>query len=107
MPLLKPRPGVNDGGYAVEDYRAVDPRVGTMDDLETLAGAIHANDMNMCIDLVLNHTAKEHEWARKAFAGDSTYLDYYYATMTAPSPTLLRRLCPKFSPISAGQFYFL
>ena len=33
MPLLKPREGANDGGYAVADYRAVDPRVGTMDDL--------------------------------------------------------------------------
>ena len=37
MPLLQPREGDNDGGYAVVDYRAVDPRLGTMDDLEALA----------------------------------------------------------------------
>ena len=39
MPLLQPRPGENDGGYAVLDYRAVDPRLGTMDDLADVARA--------------------------------------------------------------------
>jgi amylosucrase len=56
MPLLRPREGENDGGYAVADYRAVDPRLGTMDDLERLAQALHERDMSLCIDLVLNHT---------------------------------------------------
>ena len=69
MPLLKPRDGENDGGYAVENYDAVDPRVGTMADLEGLAADLHERGIALCIDLVLDHTAREHEWARKALAG--------------------------------------
>ena len=64
MPLLRPRDGENDGGYAVADYGAVDPRIGTMADLQALAGDLHERGMVLCIDLVLNHTAAEHEWAR-------------------------------------------
>ena len=40
MPLLKPRPGANDGGYAVADYRQVNPAYGTMEDLRELANSI-------------------------------------------------------------------
>ena len=77
MPLLQPRDGDNDGGYAVADYGAVDPRVGTMADLEVLAAELHDRGMALCIDLVLNHTAREHEWARKAQAGDPAYREMY------------------------------
>ena len=79
MPLLKPRPGENDGGYAVMDYRAVDPRVGTMDDLEAAARALRERGMSLCVDLVLNHTAREHAWARAWLAGDPEYADFYFA----------------------------
>ena len=78
MPLLKPRDGANDGGYAVADYRAVDPRLGTMDDLEALAGELRARDMSLCVDLVLNHTAREHPWARGWLQGDPEFADFYY-----------------------------
>lgn len=77
MPCLKPRPGDSDGGYSVMDYRAVDPRLGTIDDLADTAAALRARGISLCIDLVLNHTAKEHAWARKAFAGDPAYQAYY------------------------------
>ena len=79
MPLLKPREGANDGGYAVADYRAVDPRVGTMDDLAKLATELRGRDMSLCVDLVLNHTAREHPWARGWLAGDPEYADFYHA----------------------------
>ena len=79
MPLLKPRPGENDGGYAVMDYRAVDPRVGTMDDLEAAARALRERGMSLCVDLVLNHTAREHPWAKAWLAGDPEYADFYFA----------------------------
>ena len=79
MPLLKPRPGENDGGYAVMDYRAVDPRVGTMDDLEAAARALRERGMSLCVDLVLNHTAREHAWAKAWLAGDPAYADFYLA----------------------------
>jgi amylosucrase len=79
MPLLKPRDGENDGGYAVQDYQAVDPRVGTMDDLEHVATALRDRGMSLCIDLVVNHTSKEHEWAQGWLAGDPQYADFYTA----------------------------
>ncbi len=77
MPLLKPRAGANDGGYAVMDYRQVRDDLGTMDDLSHLAKALRENNISLCIDLVCNHTAKEHAWARKAMAGDKDYQNYY------------------------------
>ena len=70
MPLLLPRPGDSDGGYAVMDYRATDPALGTMDDLEAACAALRAAGISPCIDMVLNHTAAEHGWARAAAAGD-------------------------------------
>ena len=49
------------------DYAAVDPRLGTMADLQALAGDLHGRGMALCVDLVVNHTAAEHEWARRAW----------------------------------------
>ena len=77
MPCLKPRPGDSDGGYSVMDYRAINPAYGTMADFEEVATALRARGISLCIDLVLNHTAKEHGWANKARKGDATYQDYY------------------------------
>ncbi len=77
MPCLKPRPGDSDGGYSVMDYRAINPAYGTMDDFETAARSFRENGISLCIDLVLNHTAKEHAWAKKAAKGDAKYQDYY------------------------------
>lgn len=63
MPCLDPRPGQSDGGYAVKDYRAINPALGTMEDFEEAARQFRAAGMSVCTDLVLNHTAKEHGWA--------------------------------------------
>ena len=70
MPLLKPRPGQNDGGYAVMDYRAVRPELGTIDDLRELATVLRSRGISLTLDLVLNHVAAEHQWAVNARAGD-------------------------------------
>ena len=78
MPLLQPREGENDGGYAVSDYRQVDGRLGTMEQLAQLSAELRQNNISLCIDLVCNHTATEHEWARKARAGDPIYQAYYW-----------------------------
>ena len=78
MPCLKPRPGDSDGGYSVMDYTEVNPALGTMADLEAATQACHERGISVCIDLVLNHTAKEHEWAQKARAGEGRYRDYYF-----------------------------
>jgi amylosucrase len=77
MPCLKPRPGDSDGGYSVMDYRQINPAYGTMADFEAVTTALRDRGISVCIDLVLNHTAKEHAWARKAAKGNKTYQDYY------------------------------
>jgi amylosucrase len=77
MPCLKPRPGDSDGGYSVMDYRAINPAYGTMADFERVAKALRARGISLCVDLVLNHTAKEHAWAKAAAAGDPVHQDYY------------------------------
>lgn len=77
MPLLAAREGENDGGYAVADWDAVEPRLGTMADLERLAGRLRAAGISLCVDLVANHTADTHPWARAALAGDPRHLAYY------------------------------
>lgn len=78
MPCLKPRKGPNDGGYSVQDYRRLNPDLGSMADLERLARKMRGRGMSLCIDLVLNHTAREHDWAQRAIAGEKAYQDYYY-----------------------------
>ncbi len=77
MPCLRPRPGDSDGGYSVMDYRAINPAYGTMREFEAVARAFRARGISLCIDLVLNHTAKEHAWAKAAALGDPAYADYY------------------------------
>ncbi|MSY38401.1 MAG: alpha-amylase, partial [Actinobacteria bacterium] len=77
MPLLRPRTGENDGGYAVADYKSVRPDLGTIDDLESLATSLHANGIALTLDLVLNHVAEQHEWAVKARNGEEKYRNYF------------------------------
>jgi len=107
MPLLKPRPGPNDGGYAVMNYREVDPRLGTMADLEELAKNLRRQGISLCIDVVCNHTAKDHRWAQRALAGDATYQDYYlmFADRTLPDryEQTLPEIFPDFAP---GNFTY-
>src|SRR3954454_25210185 len=105
MPLLRPRPGENDGGYAVMDYRAVDPRLGTMADLEKVATALHERDMSLCIDLVLNHTAREHAWAQRWLDGDPEYAGFYTAFPDREMPDAYDATIPEVFPDRApGSF---
>ena len=77
MPCLKPRPGDSDGGYAVMDYGQIDPRLGTMADFKRVAKKMRKAGISPCIDMVLNHTAKEHDWAVRARKGDAFYQGFY------------------------------
>jgi amylosucrase len=105
MPLLKPREGESDGGYAVEDYDAVDPRLGTMADLEALSAALHERGTALCVDLVLNHTAREHLWAQKALAGDPAYRDFYLLFPDRTLPDAYERTLPDVFPgMAPGSF---
>ena len=66
-----------DNGYDVADYRAVDPRFGTMADLETLIREADKRGIGLMLDMVFNHTSTEHAWFRRALAGEKKYQDYY------------------------------
>jgi amylosucrase len=105
MPLLRPRPGENDGGYAVMDYRAIDPRLGTMDDLEAVAQVLRNRGISLCVDVVLNHTAMEHEWARRWIADDPDYADFYTAFPDRTMPDAYERTIAQVFPDRApGSF---
>jgi len=70
MPILRSRNGERDGGYAVVDYRDIDERFGTMSDFTFLVDTLRRNGIDLCIDYVINHVAKEHAWAQAALQGD-------------------------------------
>ena len=78
MPLFKAPEGDSDGGYAVSDYRQVDPKLGTMDDLCRLAADLRHEGISLVLDFVFNHTSDEHRWAQGALAGDPDYEEYYF-----------------------------
>lgn len=105
MPCLKPRPGDSDGGYSVMDYREINPAFGTMADFEAVSAALRARGMSLCVDLVLNHTAKEHAWAKKAAKGDPKYQDYYLMFDTPDLPNLYEQTLVEVFPDNApGNF---
>ena len=105
MPLLRTRPGENDGGYAVADYREVEPRLGTMEDLERLAAAMRARGMSLCVDVVLNHTAREHEWARRAMAGSAEHRARYHVFPDRALPDAYESALPEVFPdFAPGNF---
>ena len=108
MPLLAPREGDSDGGYAVRDYRAVDPRLGSMDDLERLCGLARRRGISICVDLVLNHCAAEHEWALAARGGDPEYEAMFWVFRDRELPDAYERTLPEVFPdFAPGNFTFL
>ena len=78
MPFLDTPEGRSDGGYAVSDFRKVQEKLGTMEDLEHLTAACHEKDINVCMDFVMNHTSEDHEWAKRARQGDGEYMGRYF-----------------------------
>lgn len=107
MPLLNPRPGNSDGGYAVMDYKSVRPDLGTMEDLAELADDLHKSGISLTLDLVLNHVAKEHEWAVRARAGEAKYEEYFYAYPDRKIPDEYEETLPEIFPTFApGNFTF-
>ena len=60
MPFLDTTEGKSDGGYAVSDFRKVQEKLGTMDDLEALTKACHKKGISVFMDFVMNHTSEDH-----------------------------------------------
>ena len=66
---------LNDNGYDVADYRAVDPLFGTMEDCEKMIAEADRLGMGFMFDMVFNHTSTHHEWFQKALNGDPKYMN--------------------------------
>jgi len=105
MPLFKAPDGENDGGYAVSSYREVDPKLGTMAELSDLAAELRQEGISLTVDFVFNHTSNEHEWARRAQAGEPDYEDYYYVFGDRTMPDAYERTLREIFPEArAGSF---
>ena len=108
MPFLDTVKGRDDGGYAVADFRTVRPDLGTMEDLEQLTAACHDKGMNVCMDFVMNHTSCDHEWARRARAGEGEYMSRYFFFDSYDIPAEYEKTCPQVFPTTApGNFTYL
>ncbi|MBQ9412844.1 MAG: amylosucrase, partial [Oscillospiraceae bacterium] len=105
MPLLETPEGRSDGGYAVADFRKVQPELGDMDDLFALAEECHSRGMLVCLDFVMNHTSEDHEWARRAKAGEKEYQDRYFFYDSWDEPNEFEMTVPQVFPTTApGNF---
>lgn len=107
MPLLKSREGNNDGGYAVSDYLEVEPRLGTMKQLERVVKKLKSRGIRTCIDFVLNHTAKEHVWVEEWKSGNPDYNDMYYAFDNGDIPAQYEKTLTQIFPeVAPGNFTY-
>ena len=108
MPLLESPKGRSDGGYAVANFRRVQPELGTMEDLEALADACRAKGMSLCLDFVMNHTSEDHAWAKKARAGEPGYRERYFFYDNWDIPNQFEKTVPQVFPTTApGSFTWL
>ena len=108
MPFLDTVEGRSDGGYAVADFRKVQEKLGTMDDLESLTAACHKKDINVCMDFVMNHTSEDHEWAKKARQGIGEYMSRYFFFDNYSIPAEYEKTVPQVFPTTApGNFTWL
>ncbi len=76
-----------DGGYDVADYRNVDPKLGTLEDFDTMVEALHARGIRVVVDIVPNHTSDLHPWFQAALAagpGSPERERYHFRTGLGP-----------------------
>ena len=105
MPFCRSPEGNNDGGYAVSDYLEVDPRLGSSEDLVETANLLHERGMYLAADLVLNHSADDHAWARAAKSGDERCRGFYYCFPDRSMPDRFEAAMPEVFPGTApGNF---
>jgi glycosidase len=107
MPLFLCPEKENDGGYAVSSYREINPALGTMAELSQLAADLRRNGISLVLDFIFNHTSNEHEWARRALAGDADYQAYYrlFDDLTVPDQ-YQRHLRDIFPDRGSGSFTY-
>lgn len=107
MPLLKCPPKYNDGGYAVSDFREVNPELGTIEDVKRISKELHKKNMFLMLDLTVNHTSDQHEWAKRAIRGEEKYQNYYYIYPDRKVPDQFEQSLPEVFPENApGNFTY-
>ena len=105
MPLLDSPEENSDGGYAVSDFRKIQPKLGTMENLQKLTALCHERGINCCLDFVMNHTSDEHEWAKAARQGDPDARSHYFFFDSWETPNEYERTVPQVFPTTApGNF---
>ena len=78
-----------DQGYDISDYYDIDPRFGTLEDMDILIAEARRRGISILLDLVVNHCSDEHEWFRKACEDpDGRYGKYFYIEDRDPSGKL-------------------
>jgi len=107
MPMFAAPRGDSDGGYAVSDYRSINPDIGSMEELAELARHLREEDISLVLDFVFNHTSDEHVWAQRARAGDPEYRDYYFIFPDRTLPDQYQvHLREVFPTVRRGSFTF-
>ena len=108
MNLLDSRNGSDNKAHGISDFRKIHEDLGTMDDLAQLIAQCHAKGIHVCLDLSLNHTSDDHEWARRARNGEKEYQDRYFFFDNYDLPSLYDQTCPETFPTAApGNFTWL
>ena len=105
MPVFQSPPDESDGGYAVSNFRKVDSRFGSLQDLRLLRDRMREQGIRLMLDIVLNHTSQQHEWAEKARQGDPYYQDFFYMFDDRTIPDQYDQAMPEIFPESSpGNF---
>ena len=108
MPFLETPEGRSDGGYAVSDFRKVQEKLGSMEDLESLTAACHKRGIHVCMDFVMNHTSEDHVWEKRAKEGDGEYMSRYFFFDNSYMPALYEKTVPQVFPTTApGNFTWI
>ena len=108
MPLFEAPETNSDGGYAISNFRTVNPALGNMEGVRALAVDLRAEGISLVLDFVFNHTSDEHDWALRALAGEKRYQKFYYIfpdrTLPDQYQVSLRDIFPDQAP---GAFTYL
>ena len=108
MPIFESPPGESDGGYAVSNFRKIDGRFGTLSDLKDVQNKMQQENMFLMIDIVLNHTSQQHEWAIKARKGDAEFQQFFYMYDDRTVPEQFELTMPEIFPEnSPGNFTYI
>lgn len=103
-----------DGGYDVDDYRDVDPKLGTLADFDEMIAALHAAGIRLIVDIVPNHSSNRHRWFQEALAspkGSAARERYIFRDGEGPDgtepPSDWQAMFggSAWEPVGDGQFY--